>query len=46
MESGKYADKDIRLDGDEYVIDTYVMRERDGERVAELEDTRPVAVGG
>lgn len=45
LESGAYTDKDIRLDGEQYVIDTYVMRERDGERVAELEDTRPVAVG-
>lgn len=45
LESGAYADKDIRLDGEQYVIDTYVMRERDGERVAELEDTRSVAVG-
>lgn len=45
LESGEYADKDIRFDGEKYVIDTYVMREKDGQRVAELEDTRPVAVG-
>ncbi len=46
LESGEYADKDIRLDGEQYVIDTYVMREQDdGSRVAELEDTRPVVAG-
>jgi hypothetical protein len=52
LESGAYADRDIRYDEEQggYVIDTYVMRERtneDGtvERFAALEDTRPVVPG-
>lgn len=47
LASGAYASKDVRFDDatQNYVIDTYVMRERDGQRVAELEDTRPVQVG-
>lgn len=45
LEAGEYDDKDVRFDGEQYVIDTYVMREHDGERVAGLEDTRPVVVG-
>ena len=48
LQSGAYADKDIRFDetAGEYVIDTYVMRTKeDGSRVAELEDTRKVEPG-
>lgn len=53
LETGEYADKDVRFDEEEgcYVLDTYVMRETavEGEsgnvRRAELEDTRPVEAG-
>ena len=47
LESGLYADKDVRFDeqSGEYVIDTYVMREENGERIAKLEDTRKVVAG-
>lgn len=48
LESGAYADKDIRYDeaSGNYVVDTYVMHENeDGSRTAELEDTRPVEAG-
>ena len=53
LQTGAYADKDVRFDSKEgrYVIDTYVMREvatsiKNGcIRSAELEDTRPVEVG-
>ncbi len=47
LESGLYADKGVRFDekSDRYVIDTYVMREKDGKRVAELEDTHEVVAG-
>lgn len=52
LESGAYADRDIRFDEKSggYVVDTYVMRKEtaaDGtvSRVARLEDTRPVVPG-
>ena len=46
LESGLYADKDVRFDeqSGEYVIDTYVMREENGERIARVESTNKVVV--
>ncbi len=47
LKDNQYADKDVRFDDNlrEYVLDTYVMRENNGERTQVLEDTRVVRVG-
>lgn len=47
LERGDYADKDVRFDDDlgKYVVDTYVMQQRDGKRVSVLEDTHVVEAG-
>ncbi len=47
LETGAYADLGVHpnSNNDGYIVDIYVMREKDGKRVAEMEAPQPVNVG-